>query len=67
MKTKRLSKKLFLFKETVSDLTNVQMGGVKGGRTLTDPVVCCTLEDKCSVYYTRQYTCYEGCPPCEPF
>jgi hypothetical protein len=57
------SKKLVLNKTTVTDLNSKEMTDIKGGLTWTDPRACKT-KTQCSIYYTIDYTCVAGCPPC---
>jgi hypothetical protein len=63
MKTKSFSKKLILNKETVSNLGNEKMSGVKGGETYPD---CPTIYDlTCPLHNTcRPFLCAETlkCP-----
>ncbi|HLP46098.1 MAG TPA: class I lanthipeptide [Candidatus Deferrimicrobium sp.] len=62
---KAISKKLVLNKTTVTDLNSKEMTDIKGGLTYTDPRACFS-EGTCSIYYTIDYTCIAGCPPCIP-
>ena len=67
MKTKKLSKKLKLNKETISNLNSSELGKAKGGATYkcpTDYLICDSYAD-CT--YTEHIACTEmscyGCPP----
>lgn len=63
MKSTRNKKKLVLTKKTVANLDGPELNQAKGGRTWTDPIICCqpTIYTDC---YSCEVTCFSYCQEC---